>query len=157
MTQSFILTTNMRLALSIVVVVVTVYVLRAQIKDGLRPLQYVVIGLITFTAFVHLISGVNDYILFLNGMGYMALLLALYFVPLGNFARYHALIYGIIIGYTFITIILYFVIHPWGMRGESLDVLGWVTKIEEVILIGALLLDMQQNRQLQPKLSERLG
>ncbi|MCB0212474.1 MAG: hypothetical protein KDJ52_24235 [Anaerolineae bacterium] len=128
--------------LSIIVAIGVVYVLRSQIKDGLRSLQYGVIGLVTFTAFVHLISGANDYILFLNGMGYMALLLVLYFVPLAELARYRPWLYGALIAYTVVTIVLYFEVHPWGLQVRSLDMLGWVTKGVEVILIGALLLDL---------------
>lgn len=142
--QGFILTTNLRLILSTVVAVATVLVLRSQIKEDLRPLQYGIIGLVTFTAFVHLISGANDYILILNGMGYMALLLALYFVPWGSPARYQAWLYGVFIAYTVVTIVLYFVVHPWGLQAGSPDILGWITKVGEVILIGALLLDLQQ-------------
>ena len=156
MIQSILLTTNIRLILSVVVTIAVVYVLRSHIKDGLRSLQYGVIGLVTFTAFVHLISGANDYILFLNGMGYMALLLALYFVPLGNLARYQPWLYVAVIAYTVVTIVLYFVVHPWGLHAGTPDVLGWVTKVVEVVLIGALLIDLQQSRQSQPGLSKRL-
>lgn len=149
MAQTVILTTNIRLLLSVVVAVAVVYVLRTQVKDGLRPLQYGVVGLVTFTAFIHLISGANDYILFLNGMGYMALLLALYFVPWGRLARYRLWFYGAFIAYTVVTIVLYFVVHPWGLQAGLPDRLGWITKGAEIALIGALLLDLYQARQAQ--------
>ena len=40
--------------------------------------QYAIIGLTLLTAFIHLFIGVGDLLLALNGLGYLALLVALY-------------------------------------------------------------------------------
>lgn len=144
--MNLLLTTNVRIILSIVTAVVTLFVLWSHLKVRLRRPQYGVIGLVVLTATLHMLSGANDTILFINGVGYMGLLTVLYFAPLGRFARYRPLLYWVFIGYTGVTIVLYFVVHPWRMVAGSVDTVGWLTKAVEIVLIGLLLVDLIQSR-----------
>lgn len=143
------LDSNLRIILAIVAAAATIYALRTQIKNGLRPLHYAIIGLTVITATIHMLSGANDNLLFLNGLGYMLLLTGLYFVPLGTHSTPRKLIYAAFILYTLVTIGLYFVEHPWGMPGGEVDMLGWLTKIVEVLLIGLVGLDFSQTSRSQ--------
>lgn len=138
------LTAPLRIVLAVGTAFVTVFILRSQIKTGLRPGQYFVIGLVVATAMVHMLSGANNNLLFLNGAGYMVLLTGLYFLPLGPLSGYRPVVYLALIGYTIATIGLYFVIHPWGMHGGEPDRLGWLTKIIEVGLVALLVFDLVQ-------------
>ncbi len=141
------LDSNLRIILAIVAAAATIYALRTQIKSGLRPLHFAIIGLTVITAVIHMLSGASDNLLFLNGLGYMLLLTGLYFVPLGTHSIPRKLLYATFILYTLVTIGLYFVEHPWGMPGGEIDMLGWLTKIVEVVLIGLVGFDfIQTNR-----------
>ena len=102
----------------------------------LRPLDIGIIVLALITAVIHLSLGGPMFIL--NGLAYLAILIA-YFLPF--FAKWHGWIRWLFIGYTLLTIILYFVFNG----GESLqNSLGLVTKAAEAVLVVLLFLDRQQ-------------
>ena len=106
-------------------------------NNKLTPIQtgIMITGLIT--AFIHAVylniamDGI-DVMFTLNGLGYIALLGA-YFLP--AFKKYHAPIRWLFIGYTAITIIAWFILGNTGWW------VGWVTKLDEIALIGLLFAD----------------
>ena len=86
------------------------------------------------TALIHFERAIQDpdiRILFiLNGLGYFALLAGFY---LPAFQRFHKAIRWIFVGYTVVTILLYFV---WvAMSGEWTIPLGPLAKLVEAIMI----------------------
>lgn len=128
-----------RIAISLVASGLTLFIFwRAQSVTFTR-LQYAVVGLMVITAMIHLLASSSEAILVLNGMGFMGLLLALYFLPLPDWIS--PWVKTIVIGYTLLTMGLYFVEHPWGMMNGMLDQLGLFTKAVEVMLVGLLLAD----------------
>jgi cobalt/nickel transport system ATP-binding protein len=145
--ESLVLTDTLRIVLSLAAAGGTIYILWSKLKRALRTIQFVVIGLVVTTALLHFLSGANDNLLFLNGLGYMGLLTALYFLPLGPLSSHRAWVYGVLGGYTLLTLVLYFVVHPWGMHAGEIDGLGWFTKFVEVLLLAALGIDFKQSLQ----------
>ena len=108
------------------------------VQLGLK--QYGLIGLTVATAIIHLFIGVtnlpNGGVLFvLNGIGYLALVAGLYFVP--QLAGQRSMVRWVLIGFAALTIILYFVINddPLG------SILGLITKVIELVLIVLLWID----------------
>lgn len=102
--------------------------------------QYLIIGLTVVTAIIHLVLGVlnlpNGGILFvLNGIGYLALVAGLYFVP--QLAAQRSLVRWALIGFTAVTVVLYFVFN-WP---DVWNVMGIVDKLIELALIGLLLME----------------
>ena len=99
-----------------------------------------------FTAIVHLVilpmlGGFLplhdlDYLFLLNGLGYIVLLVVLFTNPTFDRGRTPLLHYAFI-GYTLATIL------AWFALGDMSDKLAWVTKLDEVLLIVALILDMR--------------
>jgi hypothetical protein len=89
--------------------------------------------------------GLNEVILLLNGLGYLALITATYLLP--QFKAFRGKLLWVILGYTIVTIVLYFVSHPWAYDHGSLDRLGVATKAVEVALVGLLFVDLWQSRQ----------
>lgn len=89
----------------------------------------------TITAAIHLFFGLNgETLLILNGVGYFALAAAL-IAPHSAFIANRKWICYLLIAYTLVTIIAYFVTHtPAQMSG-----IGIFDKIIEVILIGTLI------------------
>ena len=104
----------------------------------IQPAQIGIIILTLLTAIIHFSLGAALFIL--NGLGYLALL-ALFFLPVAFFQRYHRLILWVFAGYTLLTIILYFVFHPDGSWQN--DGLGLLTKMIEVVLLLLLAYDGQ--------------
>jgi cobalt/nickel transport system ATP-binding protein len=94
-----------------------------------------------------MLSGATEYLLYLNGVGYLVLLILLYFAPLGPLELYRRWLYGVLAVYILITIIGYFVVHPWGMHGDALDTLGLLTKAVELVLLGLLMVDYRRGGQ----------
>jgi hypothetical protein len=76
----------------------------------------------------------------LNGLGYLSLLAA-YFMQQPVFRRYHSLIRWLMIGYTAVTIIAWYVVNQ---PDHLVDPIGLFTKLVEVILIVLLILDRPQ-------------
>ncbi len=141
MTTSFTLTTTLRILLSLAATAAVLYFMGTKLRARLNKVQYGLIGLTMLTATIHMLSGATEYLLYLNGVGYLVLLTWLYFAPLGPLEPYRPWLYAILAIYTMITIISYFVIHPWAMHADSLDRLGMFTKIVEIGLLGLLVVD----------------
>jgi uncharacterized membrane protein YccC len=99
--------------------------------------QKAIVGLTLATAIIHLILGIQftDLLFSLNFLGYVVLVIALYFVP--QLAAKRSLVRWGLIGYTALTIILYFFINPDPLG----SIFGLVTKVIEVVLIVLLLQD----------------
>ena len=89
------------------------------------------------TALIHLQLNFPDPVFILNGLGYLALLVAL-FVPTPRIQRYRRIARWALIGYTALTIFLWIIV---GARTP----IGYVDKIIEVALISLLLLDARRS------------
>ena len=104
--------------------------------------QLGIIILTILTALIHLFLGVSSLgdgffgvVFILNGLGYLALLAGLYFLP--QLAGQRALIRWALLGFTAVTFILYFAFNwpdVWG-------VMGLLTKAIELVLIVLLWLE----------------
>lgn len=94
----------------------------------------VIVGLIHLVVLGFLFGGVQA-LTILNGLGYLALIAALYFVP--PLAGMRPLIRWALIGYTALTFVLYFFIDS----DPFTNVLGLATKAMEVVLIILLFMD----------------
>lgn len=104
-------------------------------------LRWGVVGLTVATAIIHLVLGITSdmpmfLVLFiLNGIGYLALIAALYFLSM--FAANRSLIRYVLMGFTAVTFVLYFVFNWPDVWGG----MGIVDKAIELILIILLWLD----------------
>ena len=105
--------------------------MKASVKLG--SLQIGVIVLTLITAVIHLTLLFPDVLFILNGLGYLGLLAGLYFLP--QLAGQRSLIRWAFIGYTVLTITLFFVMNP------ERPPLGLFTKAVEVVLAVLLYLD----------------
>jgi hypothetical protein len=110
------------------------------IMAALNTRRYLIILLAVATGLIHLIIlgflfGGPQILFILNGLGYLALIAALYFVP--QLAGMRSLIRWVLIAYTAITIIGYFVMNWPDVWGP----LGLITKAIEIVLIILLLMD----------------
>ena len=94
-----------------------------------------IFGLALLTGLIHLFLGLQgQFILVLNGLGFIALVIGLYLLP--QLATWRTQVRWVLIAYTAVTIVGYFAIVP-----QPLDYgLGLVTKAIEVILIVLLFL-----------------
>lgn len=104
------------------------------------PIGSVQIGVIltaVATAVIHLILAIPDtnILFYLNGLGYLGLLAGLYFLP--QMAGQRSLIRWVLIGYTAVTFVLYFVFN-WP---DVWNVMGILDKAIELVLIILLWLD----------------
>lgn len=105
---------------------------------NLSTMQYVTIALAVITAVIHLFLGSTFGMLFiLNGLGFLGLIGLYYFGHMisPQVANMRAQIRWVLIGYTALTIILYFVMNPNALTSG----LGLFTKAVEVALIVLLL------------------
>ncbi len=106
-----------------------------------RPLGLGIIVLTLTTAAIHLYLGSLGLPMFvLNGLGYLALLTALY-APIPGLAPYKNLVRWALIGYTALTIVLWLFI-----TGGASTTLGYADKVVELVLITLLLLDHHGQR-----------
>ena len=104
-------------------------------------LRLAIIVLTVVTAAVHLYLGFQGLPLFvLNGLGYLALLAALY-LPVPRLAPYHDLARWVLVGYTALTIVLWLVI-----TGGMSAAIGYMDKVVEVLLIVMLLAEARATR-----------
>ncbi len=114
-------------------------------KEPLTKWQYGIAYLGSVSGFIHLGLGLQgDMLLLLNGLGYLALLAALFWpsrVIIKESER--RLILWVLLGYTAITFIGYFLTHPLG----GYDTLGLVTKIIEVGLMAFLIVRIRERTQ----------
>ena len=86
------------------------------------------------TALIHLQLAFPDPVFILSGLGYLALLAALY---LPGLARYRNVVRLVLIGYTALIIFL------WVLFGARIPI-GYIDKAIEVALISLLLLDARR-------------
>jgi hypothetical protein len=94
------------------------------------------IALLTLaTALIHLQLNFPDPMFILNGLGYLALLTAL-FLP--SLARYRRLVRWALIGYTALTILL------WLLLGARTPI-GYMDKVIEIVLIALLLIEARRS------------
>jgi hypothetical protein len=107
-------------------------------KTSITTLQIPIILLTLFAAAVHLQLYFPDPMFILNGLGYLALLGAL-FLPIPIIKNFRAVWRVLLMGYAALTVVLYFV-----TQGEP-STLAYVTKAAEVVLIVLLLLDWRRN------------
>ena len=101
-------------------------------------LQIGIVVLTCATALTHVTLNFPDPIFILNGLGYVALLAALY-LPLPQLDPYRRFARWALIGYTALTIVLWVVI---GARST----IGFINKANELLLLALLLLAERQAR-----------
>lgn len=106
--------------------------MKASVNLGSR--QYIIIALAVVTALLHLLLGIGSEGFFqvafvLNGLGYLALLAAFYFLP--QFAGQRGMVRWAFLGFTAVTFILYFVFN-WP---DIWRPMGLLDKVVELVLI----------------------
>lgn len=104
-------------------------------------LQVGIIILTLATAIIHftLVHSLMDIAFILNGLGYLALLSALY-LPIPLFASRHSLVRFALMGFAALTII------AWIAIGDKTWWLGYVAKTIEIVLIVLLWLENQRSK-----------
>ena len=132
---------RMVLTIAVGLALLTVFVISRSTTKRFHLNQYGIMALGITTAVIHLLEGTAEFILILNGLGYLTLLGALY-LPLGIFANYRKSLNWGLLAYTLLTIVMFFVIHPWGLAGGQLDQLGLVTKAVELMLVVLLSIEI---------------
>jgi hypothetical protein len=90
------------------------------------------------TALIHLQLNFPDPVFILNGLGYLALLTALY-LPVPQLARYRNVVRLVLVGYAALTIFL------WVLVGARTPI-GYIDKAMEVTLISLLLIEARRSR-----------
>ncbi len=101
--------------------------------SSLSPQAKRIVGLALLTGLIHLFVGFqSQFVLVLNGLGFIALAIGLYLLP--QLANWRNHIRWVLIVYTAVTIVGYFAIFPQPLEYG----LGLVTKAVEVILIVLL-------------------
>jgi hypothetical protein len=112
------------------------------------PLQVAIIVLALATAAVHFYlafvlmpaaTGSIDPLFLLNGLGYLVLVAALY-LPLAFLARWRSLIRWLLVGFTAVTVLAWFLLT----LGAERTTLGYVDKLIEIALIVLLVMDSRQ-------------
>jgi len=106
-------------------------------QTRITTISYLVILLALFTALVHFSLNFPDVMFILNGLGYLALLAALY-LPLPFAKDNRRLVRWVFIGYTALTIVL------WAIMGER-NIKAYADKAAEVLLILCLWLEGRQS------------
>ncbi len=99
-----------------------------------------IIFLTLATAILHLFLGVTAgiFLFVLNGLGYLALLAALY-LPIRPLEPYRNTTRWVLLGYTALTLVL------WLIVGER-NAAGYIDKVVELLLIALLLAEARQSR-----------
>lgn len=103
-----------------------------------------VIVLTVITALIHLVLGVGQLpgpfgiVFVLNGLGYLALLAGLYFIP--QVAHMRSMIRWVLLGYTAVTFLGYFILNPDAFSSP----LGLFDKAVELILMVLLWMERSQ-------------
>ncbi len=108
--------------------------------SSLNPKRYAIIALAVITALIHLVLGINPLnpLFLLNGVGYVVLIVALYFIP--QLAGRRALIRWALLAYTAVTFVLYFAFNWPNIWGPA----GLIDKAVELVLIILLWLDRKE-------------
>jgi hypothetical protein len=89
------------------------------------------------TALIHVSLLFPDPVFIINGLGYLALLGALY-LPIPMLIPYRRQIRWLLIGYTLLTIVL------WLVFGSRI-LIGYLNKLNEIVLIVLLLLEQRRS------------
>jgi len=104
-------------------------------------LRAIVLATGLITALIHLVllnvgMGTIDPLFTLNGLGYLALLAALLLdVPVVS--KQQAVVHWAFMGFAAVTIL------AWVIMGRPYTVLGYITKLDELVLIAALYLHLR--------------
>lgn len=106
-----------------------------QVHNALRIGVVLALGTAMIPLYLSL-SGIPMFVL--NGLGYLALVAALY-LPVPRLARYRSAVRWVLIGYTALTIV------PWILVGARTPI-GYVDKVIEVALIALLLIEGRHTR-----------
>lgn len=101
-------------------------------------LQVGIVLLTVATALIHLQLAFPDPVFILNGLGYLALLAALY-LPIPKLRDYRSFVRWTLVGYTVLTIFL------WVLFGAG-TLIGYVDKLIEVALILLLMIEARRSR-----------
>jgi hypothetical protein len=101
--------------------------------------QYGIMITTVITAVVHLFIGITlpSTLFLLNGIGYLVLLVGL-FAPISIAQTYRNLIRWALIGFAAVTIVAWVAIGDKSWPGGAL---GYVTKLDEVVLLALLWMD----------------
>jgi hypothetical protein len=102
-------------------------------------LQLGIVVLTLGTAFIHFSLNFPDPVFILNGLGYLALLAALY-LPIPQLESRRDIVRWALVGFAVLTIFLWIL---FGVRGP----LGYADKAIEVVLIVLLLLEARRSGQ----------
>jgi len=110
---------------------------------SLSSRHWIIVILTVITAIIHLLLGLGvvgepNPLFILNGLGYLVLIVALFFIP--QLAAQRNLIRWVLIAYAAVTFVLYFVFNWPNIWGP----LGIIDKIIELILIILLWSDRSQ-------------
>jgi hypothetical protein len=110
-------------------------------KLSARHYGIIIFGLATALLHLSLFStlGLSDPI-FLNGFGYLALLLA-YFLPIAFFQKYHKWAWWALVGYTLLTFVLWIILGDKQFVLGMTSATGYYAKTAEVLLLIFLWLD----------------
>jgi hypothetical protein len=109
-----------------------------------RPINALILVSALITAAVHLFLGVRDVstpfgiAFILNAIGYAGLT-GLYLLPIGFLVPFRPVVRWVLLGFTVLTFILYFVFN-----GLQIDAVSGITKAAELALIGLLLTNRSQ-------------
>lgn len=76
----------------------------------------------------------------LNGLGYLGLLGA-YFLPIAFFQQKHKLVWWGLVGYTVLTIVLWFIMGNKTFVAGTTSAIGYYAKVAEVFLLACLWAD----------------
>jgi hypothetical protein len=98
------------------------------------PKQIAIVILTLATAFIHFSLLFPNPMFILNGLGYLVLLAA-YFLPLPLAKDNRGLVRWVFIGYTLVTIL------AWVAIGDKAWVVGYLTKLIEIVLVVLLWTD----------------
>jgi hypothetical protein len=109
-------------------------------KLSARHYGIIVFGLATALLHLSLYPQLGLDPIFLNGFGYLALLLA-YFLPIAFFQKYHKWAWWALVGYTLLTIVLWVIMGDMNFVAGTTSATGFYAKAAEVLLLIFLWLD----------------
>jgi hypothetical protein len=101
------------------------------------------------TAYLHISLypdfGYLDWIV-LNGFGTIALLAA-YFLPIPYFQKRHQVVFWVMFGYVWLTILLWLIFGDKTFLVETTAAIGYYAKVAELFLLGFMGYDLEKARQ----------
>lgn len=107
-----------------------------QTRTQIGTLQIAILLLAVATAVIHFTLAFPSPLFILNGLGYLALLAALY-LPIPQLTAYRRLMRWALLGYTALTIVLWVIIG-------SRDLIAYIDKAIEVVLTLLLWVESRQ-------------